>query len=161
MRFEYEITADEYAAGQLLYQELSRGRRRFVDAACWILAGLALIAIAWDGRVVDWAPIVLVGMGTICIYSGAVNLFPMRYFRRKYPDAELTGKRFEADVSEDGFEESGDYRSSRVQWRGVRLKGENDRVFMLYSGGSIFIFGKKYLNEEQQQELRKLAGLKL
>jgi hypothetical protein len=32
---------------------------------------------------------------------------------------------------------------------------------MLYSGGSIFIFGKKYLNEEQQQELRKLAGLKL
>ena len=47
-----------------------------------------------------------------------------------------------------------------VQWQGIGLKGENEKVFMICStGGTIFMFGKKYLTDEQQQELRRLSGL--
>ena len=66
---------------------------------------------------------------------------------------------FKADVDENGFEVKGDLCEWRVKWLGVKLKGEDERVFIFTSGGTIFTFGKKYLNSEQQQELRKLSGI--
>lgn len=73
----------------------------------------------------------------------------------------MAGKRFKADVNEDGFEVTGDLCSWHVRWLRVRPKGENERVFIftLYPEGTIFMFGKRYLNDEQQQELRRLSGL--
>jgi hypothetical protein len=71
----------------------------------------------------------------------------------------LAGKKFQAEVNEEGFEVVGDLRSWRVQWAGVSLKGENEHAFVLYSVGTVFMFGKKYLAAEQQQELRRLAAL--
>jgi len=93
------------------------------------------------------------------IYSAVASLFPARYFRRAYLESDLAGKSFNADVGEDGFEVTGDQCSWRVRWPGVRVKGENEQVFMLYSHGTMFIFGKKYLNSEQQEHLRRLSGL--
>jgi hypothetical protein len=159
MHFEYEITADEFVACQLLYYKLSGGRKRVERAAGWIVAGLALIFIAWHERFLDSAQIILTAIGAWWIYSGVASFFPARYFRRAYPSSGCAGKRFTADANEDGFEVMGDLYSWRVRWPGVRLKGENERVFMLYSQGTIFMFGKTYLNNEQQQELRRLSGL--
>jgi len=62
-------------------------------------------------------------------------------------------------VSDDGFDVAGDTCTWRVRWQGVRLKAENKRVFMFCSYGTIFIFGKQYLANEQQEELRRLGGL--
>jgi hypothetical protein len=155
MHFEYEITADEYVAAQLLYYKRRGGRKRVERAAGWILAGLFFIVVAWNERVLNWAPILLAAIGAWWIYAGVANLFPARYFRRAYREVEVAGKRFKADVNEDGFEVTGDLCSWRIRWPGVRLKCENKRVFMLYSAGTIFMFGKKYLNDEQQQELRQ------
>jgi hypothetical protein len=73
--------------------------------------------------------------------------------------SELAGKTFRADLNEDGFDVAGDTCSWRVKWQGVRWNGENERVFMLYSQGTVFIFGKQYLTTEQQTELRSLSGL--
>jgi hypothetical protein len=42
-----------------------------------------------------------------------------------------------------------------VAWSEVHLKGENKRVFMFYAKGTIFIFGKKYLTDEQQRDIRR------
>jgi len=39
------------------------------------------------------------------------------------------------------------------------VKGEDKSVFMLYVEGTLFIFGKKYLTDEQQHELRRLAAI--
>jgi len=47
MYFEYEITADDYAAGQVLYQRLKGGRKRLQNAVFWILAGTFFILLAW------------------------------------------------------------------------------------------------------------------
>ena len=59
----------------------------------------------------------------------------------------------------DGFELAEEFCNWRVQWSAVHLKGENERAFILCSYGTIFMFGKKYLTADQQEELRKLSGL--
>ena len=159
MHFEYEITADEYVASQLLYYKLSGGRKHSERAVQWILAGIIFVAVAWDERSLKWAPILVALIGIWWIYSAVASLFPARYFRRVYSKSDLAGKRFKADVNEDGFEVTGDVCSWRVRWPGVGVKGENERVFMLYSHGTMFMFGKKFLSSEQQDELRRLSDM--
>ena len=85
--------------------------------------------------------------------------FSGEVFPRAYPKSDVVGKGFKAEVDEDGFEVTGDQCSWRVRWPGVRVKGENEQVFMLHSHGTLFIFGKKYLNTEQQEHLRGVSGL--
>ncbi|HXQ26667.1 MAG TPA: YcxB family protein [Candidatus Acidoferrales bacterium] len=160
MHFEYEIPADEFVASQLLYHRLNSGRKPADRAAAWILAGLFFIVVAWSERTPKPPSFLLGVIGAWWIYAGVRNLFPSRFFRRAYRAFEFAGKGFEADVDENGFEVKGDFCDWRVRWPGVRLKGEDDRVFIFTSGGTIFTFGKKYLNSGQQQELRRLSGLK-
>jgi len=159
MHFEYEIGADEFVASQLLYHKLSGGRKRVERAVYCILAGFVFVVVAWNEWSHTWTPILVALIGAWCIYSGFTTFFPSTYFLRAYPRSEVAGKRFKADVNEDGFEVTGDSCSWRIRWQGVRFKDENEQVFMLYSHGTIFMFGKKYLTSEQQQDLRKLSGL--
>jgi hypothetical protein len=159
MRFEYEITADEYAASQLLYYKLTGGRKRVERAVGWIVSGFALIFIAWSDRFQDSAQIILAAIGAWWIYAGVARFFPAWHFRRAYPKNDFAGKKFTFDANEDGFEVTADLYSWSVRWPGLRLKAENQQVFMLYSQGSIFMLGKKFLTDEQQQELRTLSGL--
>ncbi len=159
MHFEYEITVDEYVAAQLLYQKLGNSRKGIRRGIWWIVVGLLFIVVVWNERVLDWGPFLLGAVGAWWVYAGVVNLFPARYFRNQYPKAGLAGKTFKADLSENGFEVTGDECSWRVRWPGVQLKGENESVLILYGANTVFIFGKKYLSHEQQQEFRKLAGL--
>ena len=158
MHFEYEIPADEFVASQLLYHKLS-GVKRFQRAAAWILSGLFLIVVACNQKLSDGSPLLLALIGGWWTYAGVQGLFPSRYFRRAYRAFEFAGSMFKADVDENGFEVKGDLCEWRVKWPGVKLKGEDERVFIFTSGGTIFTFGKKYLNSEQQQELRKLSGM--
>src|SRR5579864_8587870 len=51
---------------------------------------------------------------------------------------------------ENGFSVSGVSCSCTCYGLEARLKGENKRVFMFSAKGTIFIFGKKYLTDEQQ-----------
>jgi hypothetical protein len=159
MTFEYVIGADEFVASQLLYHKLSGGRKRVERAVSWIFVGFIFVVIAWIEWSNNWTPILLALVGAWWIYSGVANLFPAWYFRRAYPRSEVAGKRFTADVSEHGFEVTGDSCSWRTTWADVQFKGENEQVFMLYSHGTIFMFGKKYLSSEQLQDLRKFSGL--
>jgi hypothetical protein len=160
MHFEYEITVDQFVASQLLYHRLSGGRNHVERAVPWILSGIILVAIAWnEWSSLNWTPILLALIGTWWICSAVAILFPARYFRRAYTKSDLAGKKFRADMGEDGFEVTGDECFWRVRWPGVRMKGENKQLFMLCSQGTLFVFGKKYLNTEQQELLRRLSGL--
>jgi len=160
MNFEYEITADDYAACRLLHYKLSLGRKLARRVTTWFLAGLFLIALAWTKKSAGSDPLLLTLIGAASIYCGLNNLFPQRYFRRAYRRSSLAGKKFKADVGEGGFEIKGDFCSWGVKWPGVLWKGEDKSGFMLATAGTIFMFGKKYLNTEQQEELRRLSGLK-
>jgi hypothetical protein len=159
MRFEYAITVDEYIASQLLYQKLCDGRKRIRRGVWWIVVGLLFIVIVFNERFLGWGPFLLGLVGAWWVYAGVVNLFPARHFRHEYPKAGVAGKTFKAEVNEQAFEVTGDECSWRVRWPGVQLKGENESVFVLYGANTVFIFGKKYMNHEQQQEFRKLARL--
>jgi hypothetical protein len=159
MEFEYEIDVDAYSEAQSLYYRLSFGRKRRQHAIVTILGGVAFIVVAWNQRPIDWAQCLLAVSALWWIYAGVVNLFPVRYFGRYYETSGLAGKRFKANVRDDGFDVTGDGCSWRVAWQGVRLKSEGKRVFMLCSYGTVFIFGKQYLTDEQQTKLRDLSGL--
>ena len=159
MHFEYEITADLFVASQLLCHKLKGGRKHIERAVQWILAGILLVAIGWSEWSLNWTPTLLVFIGAWWIYSAVMSLFLARYFRRAYPNSDMAGKTFKADVGEDGFEVAGDDCFWRVGWPHVRLKGENEKLFMFYSHNTLFVFGKRYLNSEQQEHLRRLSGL--
>jgi hypothetical protein len=121
--------------------------------------GSFLIAVAWNERALKDVLVLLAIVGALCIYAGIASFFPAVHFRRAYPKLEMAGRRFKADMCEEGLEVTDDVCTWRVRWPGVRFKGENERIFMLYAANTIFMFGKKYLNSEQQIELRKLSGL--
>jgi len=161
MNFEYEITADEYASAQALYHRFTRGRNRIHSAAVWILAGSFFIVVAWNQRPFDWAQFLLAIIGIWWIYAGRVSLLlPRRYFRRLYTSSQLAGKKWTAEISGDAFEVSGEANSWRVCWQAVQSKGEDKVVFMFYSEGTVFMFGKQYLTGEQQAELRNLSRMR-
>ena len=160
MYFEYEITADDYAAGQVLYQRLKGGRKRLQNAIFWILAGTFFILLAWGQRPPGWAQLLLALFGAHWIYVGIVNIILLdRHFRKFYGVSKLAGEKFKTVLSEDALEVTGDTCSWRFKWPAITLKGESKRVFLFYSHGTIFIFGKKYLNDGQQRELRSQSGL--
>ena len=159
MQFHYEITADDYVACQLLHWKLTLGRKRRERILTWFLFSFSLLGVGWIERALSWAPVLVSIVGAFCIVSGFAALFPGRYLRRAYSHAHLDGKRFVADVNGDGFELAEEFCNWRVQWSAVHLKGENERAFILCSYGTIFMFGKKYLTADQQEELRKLSGL--
>ncbi|HWX39092.1 MAG TPA: YcxB family protein [Candidatus Sulfotelmatobacter sp.] len=160
MHFEYEITAEDYVACQFLYNKLRLGRKRAENIATWIFVGFLFIAVAWTERSFTWGPFLLAGTGAWCVSCGFRGIFPASYLRRAYRKTNLKGKKFRAEINERGFEITGNVCNWRVSWPGVLVKGEDDRAFVLYSeGGTLFMFSKKYLNQEQLHEIRKLSGL--
>jgi hypothetical protein len=162
MHFEYEITADDFVAGQILYNRLNRGSRRLRlrdNPIAWILIGIFVILVAWSEGHLNWAPLLITALGAWLIYAGLVSLFPARYYRRLYRKTEMWGKKYIAEINDDGLEVTADACSWRAAWAGVKVKGENEKVFIAYSANTIFIFGKQYLNASQQQELRTLISI--
>jgi hypothetical protein len=159
MQFQYEIPADEYVAAQTLYLQLTINRRA-TRGIFWVLLGSSFIALAVSG-VESWLEsLPLACLGAWWIYVGFVRLFPGWYFRRAYPKSSVVGKSYNAGVNQDGFDVSGDEVSWTIKWASVKVKGENASVFIFYAANTIFIFGKKFLNAAQQQELRQLSGLR-
>jgi hypothetical protein len=159
MQFDYEIPSEEYAAAQVLYYRAHAKRRPVKRALGWVLLGLFLVLIAIFRWVADWGSICLLLTGVWFIYAGIASLFPTRYYRRTYPESGLAGKNYHAELNENGFSVSGDSCSWRVPWSETRLKGEDNRVFMFSGKSTIFIFGKKYLTDEQQREIRQFAAM--
>ena len=153
MQFSYEIPADEFVAAQIVLHTANR-RRLIKRALGHTLLGVALGLIAWF-RYPDLGPLFLLLVAAWFIYVGITNLFPQRHFRKAYPQSELAGKSYQADVDDNGFTVNGDSCSWRVLWSDVKLKGENKRVFMFYAKATLFIFGKKYLTDEQQNDIRR------
>ncbi|HXJ89322.1 MAG TPA: hypothetical protein VMS18_21065 [Candidatus Binatia bacterium] len=159
MNFEYEIGPEEYVASQLLYLKLTRDRKRLQWGTFSIAGGVLFLLVGQSRSDFHWSEFLLTLMGIWWITIGFINFFPGRYYRRVYRTADLAGKKFTTNMNEDGFEVTGEYCCWRVRWPGVRLKGENERVFVICSAGTIFMFGKRYLADEQQKELRRFSGL--
>jgi hypothetical protein len=157
MQFDYEIPVEEYVSAQVLYY---RAKGRIVKRALdWVLLGLFFLLIAVFQWVVNWGPILLLLTGAWFVYRGIASLFPTRHHRRFYAESGLAGKKYHAELDEHGFSVSGDSCSWQMPWNEAQHKGEDKRVFMFRGKGTIFIFGKQYLTDEQQREIRQFAAL--
>ena len=159
MKFEYEIGLEESVAADMLYFNLRMRSKQLKQALFWVAAGALFIVVAWRQQVPGWAPTLLAVTGGWWIYASVWSLFPAWQFRNSYRSAGLSGEKYRADLDEEGFEVTGRLCSWHVRWAGVSVKTEDKRVFLLYGANTLFIFGKKYLTDEQQSELRRLAGL--
>jgi hypothetical protein len=155
MEFRYEITAVEYVAGQKLYVRLGKRREAVRNALIFALLGLFLFIAARSEPVFDWMAWILTCVGIFSIYLGILNLYPTWYLRRAYNTSGLAGKFYRAELDATGFRVTGDDCGWQVLWQGVNLKGEDRSVFSLFAANTVFIFGKQYLTEEQQRELRR------
>ncbi|MGO9591608.1 MAG: YcxB family protein [Candidatus Acidiferrales bacterium] len=168
LQFQYEIPIDEYVAAQLLYHKLRKSDHRIGRAAFWILLGAAFVVVAFTVKTSAWAAtdssavplIILAAFGISWIYGGIRMLFPARHFRRAYGSSALVGQSYKADIDEKGFHVASELCEWSVKWPAVQIKGEDERVFIFFAANTIFIFGKKSLSAKQQEELRKLGGLK-
>jgi len=162
MQFDYEITVEEYAAGQVLYYKASNKGRGVKSSLIVALFGLLCILVAVFCRTSDWAPILLFLAGSAFIYGGIVTLFPTRHYgkryRKFYEHSGLAGMSFHAEVDENGFSVSGNGCTWLVPWTEVQWKSEDKSVFMFSGRGGMFIFGKKYLTGDQQQQFHQLAA---
>ena len=160
MEFDYEISADDYAAAHILLHKLS-GKR--LASAWWFLGGAFLLLVALIERDRGWSPILLGAVGIWWMWAGVAGIFPgesmARPYRKRYQEIKLKGKKCRASINNDGFQLFGENSSWSIRWADISQKGEDDRIFMFYSQGVLSCFGKRYLAEEQQQALRRLAGL--
>jgi hypothetical protein len=157
MQFDYEIPVEEYVSAQVLYYRAYAKGRIVRRALVWVLLGLFFVLIPLFQWVVAWERILLLLMGSWCVYAGIASLYPTRYYRHSYPESGLAGKKYHADLDEYGFSVSGDSCSWQAPWTDVQHKGEDKRVFMLSGKATIFMFGKKYLTDEQQREIRQFC----
>lgn len=159
MRFEYEVGIGEYVSGSLAYWKLIDRRSRFERGVLWTMAGATLIVTAWFGNPLVRSVLATV-VGAWLIYEGGLrNFFPQSYLGRHYAVADLAGRKFTAEIDEHALQIETANWGWRVPWDGVRQKAENDRVFMIYSFGTMFILGKRYLGPEQQREIRRLLRM--
>lgn len=154
MQFNYEIPADEFVAAQIAFHTAKEKHRFIKRAFGYMLLGVVFGLIALF-RYPDLGPLLLLLVAVYFTCVGITNLFPQRYFRKAYPQSGLAGQSYQADLDDNGFTVNGDSCSWRVAWSEVHLKGENKRVFIFCAKGTIFIFGKKYLTDEQQRDIRR------
>jgi hypothetical protein len=160
MKFEYEISLKDYVSSQRLFQKLSYREKVIRSAITSTLTGTIFIFIASDQqRVAELGPLLLACVGAWWIFSGLRSLVATWNFRSAYKGLGLTGEKFQMEADEKGFEVNADTWNRRIQWSDISLKGENKHVFIVYPESFIYMIGKQYLTEEQQQEFRKLAGL--
>jgi len=161
MQFDYEIPVDEYAAAQMLYHRANSKSRLVKRALGWVLGGLFLSLVALF-RWADLGPFLLLLTGASYIYRGIAslfaNLFPRRYYRRAYAESGVVGENYHAELDENGFSVTADSCTWRVLWTEVTLKGEDKCVFIFIAKGTIFIFGKRYLTDEQQKDIRQFVA---
>jgi hypothetical protein len=161
MRFDYEITLDEYVGAQHLYYKLT-GTNDLRTYVPWILAGLFFIIVEYNDFMDDalrFASLLLAGIGIWWIFVSVKALFVMPRLRRAYVESKLEGTKFSAIVDQRGFSVVGDLCSWQVHWEGVSLRGENAQAFILDGANTLFVFGKRYLTAEQQEELRTLSKI--
>jgi len=160
VEFEYEITADDYAAASILSFKLSRNR---LTLALWLFAGLFLVLLALLEKDRGWSPILLGAVGVWWMWAGIARLFPgesfSRHYRKRYQQLSLRGRKYTASLTDSGFQVAGENSSWRIPWSDVSQKGEDNRVFMFYCRGVLFIFAKRSLGDEQQSLIRTLSGL--
>ena len=157
MHFEYEITREDYIAAQKIYWKQTYGKKLIRRSVWYFLLGLFFIIVPVSQQQEGWVALVIVAIGVWLIYCALMSLFPNRYLRGQYANSELAGKRYYAEVGQEGFEVKGDVCGWQVTWGGVTTKGEDEQTFMLAGANTIFIWGKRNLTLEQQQELHRLA----
>ena len=162
MTFQYEIDKDTYVACQILYHK-ARGdlAKMWKGAAFWSLLGVSMMVVACSAPEMSWVSALLFLNGTVWTYSGLRVCLPNRYFAKHYHGTNLAGKQFTADLNPERLEVTGNHARWGVKWPGVTIKQEDKSAFAFYSDETavIYMFGKKYLSIEEQQQIRLFAGM--
>jgi hypothetical protein len=75
MEFEYEVSAEDYAAAMILYRRVNR-RRLGASTGGYFLLGGFLLAVGLVERERALSPLLLVALGAFAIWLGIASAFP-------------------------------------------------------------------------------------
>ena len=124
---------------------------------------MILLLVALLERDRGLSPILLgaIGVWWICVDIGRIfpGVFMRQYYRRVYQKFGIDRTKYLASIDDRVLQVEGENASWRVRWQEVSPKGEDPEVFMFHARGTMFIFAKRYLAEEQQRQLRSFSGL--
>jgi hypothetical protein len=160
VEFEYEINADDFASGMTLYQKKVGG---FRYRLAYILIGTALILLPIvvrhnNGSEID-APWFTIAFGIVFLCCGIATLFYSSRVRRTYGNSEIASQRYNAVLTENGVDVSGPNRHWQFGWTVVKIRAENETLFIFSDTSVVFIFAKRYLTSEQMAQVRQLGKL--
>lgn len=131
----------------------------------WLSGGVILLLVAILERDRGLSPILLGAIGVWWMSADIARIFPglflRRYYRRYAVRLGLENNKYRASINQRGFQVDGEEASWRVRWQDASPKGEDADIFMFYARGTLFIFAKRFLVDEQQRTLRAFAGLPL
>jgi hypothetical protein len=162
MEFEYEVSAADYYDASIFYYRLNRRRLAAGSGSLFIFGGF-LIVVGLIEKEKGLSPLLLIALGAILIWFGVVGFFPRlsprKRFRKCFKELGIEGKKYRAAVDTEGINIVGDDTTWSRRWSDISSKGEDDKLFLFCSKFTMFIFAKRYLTEEQQQELRSFISL--
>jgi YcxB-like protein len=161
IQFSYEITQQDFVEGNALICAKLKRRRSWIVS----LLGVAVIAVPFsqvgpDGYMqVDLAsswPFFL--MGLLLMYWGIRYQSPRYLARLAYPNTGIEHRPFRAVVSAEGIRVQGLYSEWKYTWQAMLLAEESATLFALYTGLQIFVFGKRFMTEDQISAFRQLVA---
>ena len=154
--FSYLITKEDYAEGNMLLC------RKFKTRSTWIIAllGVAVLAVPFllqdpDGSVHPLVRWPFIPLGLILIYYGVRYQSIRHVARQQYVSTGIGGHKFAARVSREGIQVRGTHSEWKYDWPAVLLAEESETLFALYTGLQLFVFAKRYLNDEQVKALQE------
>jgi hypothetical protein len=131
MEFEYEVSADDYVKALIVYNGLNRKWRGAGSGTYFLFSGF-LLAVGLVERERGLSPLLLVALGALTIWLGIVSVFPRlsshRAYRRHYRELGIEGKKYRANVNEEGLNVAGDGTTWSRQWTHLSSKGEDKTI---------------------------------
>jgi hypothetical protein len=92
------------------------------------------------------------------IYTSIKSMFLESYLRKQFAGTGLAGKRYRAKVDEVGIEVVGDEAEWRMKWSYIKARREGKISFCFDGQTVMFIYGKRFLTEAQQENLRSFIS---
>ena len=161
IQFAFEVTQDDYAEANALICRKLKWKRSWIVP----LLGVAVMAVPFAQVDADGYMNPHLGNLWIMVLGGfALIYYGLRYqsasytARQHYPSTGIEYHRFIAFVSGEGIQVRGTFCEWKYGWPAILLAEESEKLFALYTGLQIFVFAKRYLNDEQTNTLRSLIA---
>lgn len=160
MTVDFDIEYHDFEAFQLYYVGNDKSFRRLRMAMFAFVPAILIVPALIKGA--DWhyiLPSLLVSMAWIVVFSYVFNWSVRRSAKRMYnnPDNSRLFSRRSMEFGPDGIEVKTGSAQVRLEWYNIARVVDTVEYFFIFTGSQQgYIVPKRYVSDEQAQELREL-----